>query len=205
MELIQTALFESPGGVYLALAVGILVMGGIWYERRSHAMVTGIVAAVVLAGLVFVVETMVVTDREKIIASLHAMAAEVQGPGQGGQNLRAVRLAMDDAVIVDLPEQFGKMNMNKAQALAAGQAFLAGRGLRRVKITKLAITVDGRRATSEFTMIVRYNSGDLGIRPVAAIWKVYWIKRDVGWRIIRVTEPRIPSEPWAANSSSDTF
>lgn len=186
MESIKTALFESPTYIYLALVLAMLAMGAVWYERRSRTSAVCLAAAFLLIAAVFAIETLVVTDREQIAAALYEMATRVQGPGRPAERLEAVERTLDDTVIVDMSELFGQVDMGKEQALDAGRAVLAADTLKSVQVVRLTITVDGRRARSDFTTIVRYDTRDLGVQPGAIAWRAGWVKRKAGWRIIRV-------------------
>ena len=195
MESIKSALFENPTYIYVALGVAAVAAGALWYERRRPKFASALAAVVVVAAAVFVTEMLVVTARERISAALYEMADQVQSDATPAQRTEAIEAALDDAVIVDLPDRFGEMDMDKQRALAAGRLVLAGGTIKSVRVVKLEVTVDRRHARSDFTTVIRYDTRDLGVRPGAVIWCVHWIKRDAGWRIIRVEQPRQGIEP----------
>ena len=186
------ALFENPTYIYLVLGAAAIAVGALWYERRTPKLAIALAALIVAAGAVYITEALVVTAREEISAAIYEMADQMQSGSTPAERTEAIEQALDDAVIVDLPGGFGEMDMDKQRALAAGRVVLAGGRIKSVKVVKLTVTVDRLRARSDFTTIIHYDTGDMGVlsRPGAVIWRIHWIKRSADWRIIRVEQPR---------------
>ena len=74
MEALQTALFENPLGIYIALAI-VAVLGLISYQNwRTFKSAWLTIVALIAGATVFTVSTLVVTDREKIRAACDEIA-----------------------------------------------------------------------------------------------------------------------------------
>ena len=191
MESLKTAFFESPTYVYISLAIAELVLAAIWYERRNRRTAMALAVPVLLAGLVFAVEALVVTDREYITAALQAMAEEAEtGSGSDSAEFAAGRKYLDDAVRVDLGGSYGGVNLSKAQTIEAARRVLRQLNVAKVAVPKLVVEVDGRRAKTHFTTIITFTSKELGEQRTSLIWDLQWTKREDGWRITRVEKPQ---------------
>jgi len=190
MDKITTALFEDPLYVYISLAIAELVVAAIWYERRTRRTAASLAAPLVLAGAVFALETLVVTDREEIIAALQLIAREAETDEGQAMPMDAARRYLDEQVRVDLADGYGGRNLTRQQAIGAGRSVARELAIRRVKLLKLTVEVDNGRAKAHFTTIITFVASELGQSRTSLIWDVHWLRRDAGWRIIRVEEPR---------------
>jgi len=190
MESLKTALFEAPLYIYLSLVVAEFVLAAIWYERRSRRLAAWLAAPILLAGMVFGLEALVVTDREQITASLREIAEEVQAGDGSDLRLDTAQCCLDANVRVDLGSGHGGMDLTKSQALEAGRRVIREYGVTHVGFVNLHVDVEDSQAAAHFTTIVTFRSREFGETRTSLIWDVHWTRRDAGWRITRVEKPR---------------
>ncbi len=203
MESIKIALLEDPLCIYILLAVAELVLAGLWRSRRARpqgckALAACLLAPIALAGVVFAVETLVVTDREQITAALTEMADSVDGEDKSAGAVQTLRRYIDERAVVDLGDDFGGMGLNLTRAVGAARIMIEQYDLRKVTIRKLKVDFpEGQssdagqlRAETSFTSVFSFDSPELGKRPMALKWNLVWIKRRQGWRVQRVRPPQ---------------
>lgn len=176
MDRLETAFCEDPFYVYFALALAELVLAGIWYEKRTRRWAATLLVPVVLAGAVVLVEKLVVTDREWLVRAAGEIAADFEA-------------GKVDAAEKYLDEKLMGFFGVKQATLAAGRAALLKYDLQSVRLTKLEVQVDDERAKMHTVSIITFKGEEFSGRT-SLIWDVHWLKRDDGWRIIRVDRPR---------------
>jgi hypothetical protein len=66
--------------MFLILGVAALVLGCLWWMRRERWQLTGLIAALGLFALLWVVTDWVVTDRKQIVQTVQNMADAVRKP-----------------------------------------------------------------------------------------------------------------------------
>ena len=74
----MTWAFESPLYILLFGGITAAILFGGWYKTSRTSLMLATAAAVVLTGILLVVEQTVVTDREEVEETLYRIAAEVQ-------------------------------------------------------------------------------------------------------------------------------
>jgi hypothetical protein len=177
METLRTTFFEDPLYVYIALAFAELVLAAIWYERRNRRWTLALLAPVVAGGVVWAVSTMVVTDRERIVSAARRIARdlEVGSVASAGEYL-------DD--------NYRGLGLDKQGALAAGKAAIGAYRIRSIRFTRLSVEVESRQAAMRAATVIEYSAREFGSAQSPLVWRVRWIKRPVGWRILEVEEPQ---------------
>lgn len=175
METIKRLFLEDPTWVYIILAAGELILAATLYYRRSRRYAWGLIVPVLLGGIVFALDSVVVTDREQIRQTMREIADEF---AQG--RLDTARKSID--------ENYYGLRNNKSALLAFSEAETSRGRVKSVKITRCRINVVGRRAEMKITTVIHL-SDDLGGGVMPFLWKVNWVKRPEGWRIEKLSTP----------------
>ncbi len=176
MESVRHALFEDPLYVYVTLGFVELALAAVWHARRGRWRGAALLVPPVLAAGVFLVERLVVTDREQIHLAMREIASWVEA----GDFEKAAPY---------LDEEFSGPYGPKAAAVRYGSEMIA-----RFKITSLrwldpALEIRGDRAALRVTSVLEFAGGPLGRGRSVLTWTMQWIKRAEGWRIHRVERP----------------
>jgi hypothetical protein len=149
METLQTLLLEAPLPIYIGLAVLELVLGIVWFGRRDPRTLRQLLIPPAVAGVIFLVSWLVVTDREQIQTACRDIA---------------VRAANGDVdgVAGHLHPQFEAevrgRRVNKAIALNMARAALRNNQIVRVRFTQVEIEIEDGRA-SVFVTVVADTAG----------------------------------------------
>ncbi len=174
METLKATFFENPFTVYLilvAVAVGLIVM---WRTagRSGRWLATGLLILAILAGGIFAMEKLVVTDREQMGLILKDIAESVPAG------------RIDHAMTYLDEKYFGWGKFKPAVALAV-KAAIARYDIQKVSLFgDPTIEVDGKLAKCKVSAMITYKlKGESTRHPMA--WHVKWIKRPEGWRIQR--------------------
>jgi hypothetical protein len=180
METIKTTLFEDPFSIYVILALAAAATIVLWRTggRSGRWLATRLLVVAILAGGVFAIERLVVTDREQIQLALRDIAASVP----------AGRIDHAMTYIDDNYHGWGSSRVVPAAAAravvaAAVKLAVANYQVREIKLAGTPrIEVAGKLAECKVSMLILYSSeGTPSKYPMA--WKVKWIKRPEGWRI----------------------
>lgn len=180
METLQTALFENPLGIYIALAI-VGLLGLISYKSfRTLKSAWPAWGALAAGAAVFAVSTLVVTDREKIQIACDEIVQAVND-----RDMVALEQFID--------EDFSGMEYlsGTREGLTRKEALRRlNRDLEEVKVTKVTLTildlkVDDKRAN----MLVQSDIASKTIPFVRLKWRVEWIGRSATWRVARVAGP----------------
>ena len=174
MDSLSQLFFEDPLYVYITLAFAELVLLAIWHETRSRRWLIALAGPPVLAGIVLLVATAVVTDREQIIQAAHTIARDAEAG-----DVAAAQTYLDD--------RYSGLGVNKPGVVAIARAFLTKYQVTHVGFTRLTVEVyrDGRATMHAATIIAFGSEG-----KTAIVWDVQWVKRPAGWRILEVAEPQ---------------
>jgi hypothetical protein len=71
-------LVEDPTPVYVLLAVAALVLAAAYWNRRKRSYLFGIAGVLLLAGVVWLIDFLVVTERERLAATVKSMGQAVK-------------------------------------------------------------------------------------------------------------------------------
>jgi len=191
MQTLKDMLFEDPLTLYIGLGMVVVVLLAIWHRELTPRRLIIMGAVVLLGGGVFFIERYVVTDREQITAALHDLAASVNVEPPTPDTLENY---LDDDVKLDLGKGLGGMGQIKEQILEQWRGHINKRRITQAAITNLEVTVEGDRATTNFTSILTYNTGSETSEKSTAVktslaWEIEWIRREDHWRIIYVARP----------------
>jgi len=172
MDALETIFFEKPLYVYLTLGIAAVALGAVWYGRRKAIWLAAASAAIVLGAGVFVVERLVMTDREQIVAALDEVAAAAQR-----EDVPAAMGYVD--------REYAGWMRDKRHVRLRAEAVVKTRGIRYINFRsgpEVTITQPGQ-AETRFTVVVYYGKSDPPDGRVVLAWRLDWIKRSAGWRI----------------------
>jgi len=179
METIETTLFEDPFVIYFILALAAAAIIALWRTggRSGRWLATRLLIVAVVAGGVFAIERLVVTDREQIQLALRDIASSVP----------AGRIDHAMTYIDENYRGWGRPPGTSISARASlTMAIKAARANYPVREIKLAgtprIEVAGKLAQCKVIAIITYLSEGKPVKHAMA-GNVKWIKRPEGWRI----------------------
>ncbi len=153
-------LFEGRTTVYVSLAaVGIFLLLA-WQQTRKRLWLIGVGAVAVLAGLYFLLDRTVETDREQVERKVREMAA-------------AVRTRNTDAIFTHISDRFNRNGRDKAQFRQMVDGVLRGRQVEEVEVWDFAfpedfrgtVTLPGDAAPSETIRVFFHAKAKGGMAP----------------------------------------
>ncbi len=171
--------FEDPIYVYFALAFTELVLGVIWYEKRTTRWALSLLIPVALAGAVVLVEQLVVTDKEQIVSAARDITEAIES-----RELERIPEHLDEKFVARLRG----MRIGRDEVVAVCNARISRWNISGVSFGKHDVEVTGSQATMHVVTILSY--GEEGSSRTSLIWDIIWVKRDGRWRILEVAEPR---------------
>ncbi len=171
--------FESPLYVYFALGLAELVLAVIWHEKRTRRWAISLAIPIVLAGVVVLVEHVVVTDREQITAAALDIADAIES-----RQLDRISPHLDD----EFQAIFQGIPISKDGVISVCQSQISNWEIKRINFGRTVIKVDGRSATMHLNTFLVY--GEKRESRTAMIWDIRWIEREAGWKMYRVSEPK---------------
>jgi ketosteroid isomerase-like protein len=125
-------LFEGRMAVYVSLAAVAIVLLAAWRLNRRGRWLIGVGAVAVLAGLYFLLDRLVETDREQVVRKVQEMAA-------------GVRTRNADAIFTHISERFNRGGVDRAQFRAAVDGILRSRVVDEVEVWDFQFPDDFRR------------------------------------------------------------
>lgn len=182
MEFAQYLLLEEPSWVVAGLVVVELALAGFWLRRRTRPAAVAMGVVPLLAGGILLLAALITTDRETLQQALQRIAEDYQN-----ERLDAVANCFDDNY-----EGFGG---NKSSLLLLAKQTREAHAIRSVRLTRIQCHVEGQRAETRVTSLIRVDP-TLGGETCALAWTIDWVRRDAGWRIRHVEEPRTVVPGW---------
>jgi len=180
-------LFESPTYLYAGLGLALFALAALWYERRSNRLAWALLVPVALAVVLGVVEHLVVTDREEIVATMSRMA-------------RAVETGRCELLLGYIDDDFTSQS---AMLSGARSKTMVSDACRRrteqwsvsgVKIARIDVELTGRQARAQVVTMIHFGQGKGGKTPI--VWDVLWANRGNGWKVLEVVEARPGIDFW---------
>jgi hypothetical protein len=175
MDTLKRLFLEDPTTVYVLFALIELVAIVVWYRQRSRRSLIALAVPVVLGGAVFALDSLVVTDREELQKAVRQIAD-------------AFEQRRVDTVLDYLDDEYSGFAGNKAQAVDRARSELRLERIESIRLSYNQLTVRERFAEMTVTSVIKTTSS-AGGRAVALQWKVEWVKRSAGWRIIHISPP----------------
>jgi hypothetical protein len=168
-------LAEDPTPVYILLAVAAVALAVAYWNTRKRAYLVGIGAVLLLAGVVWLIDFLVVTERERLVKTVNTMGRAVQ--------------ALDvDGVFRHLSEDFEFGGMRKAafqESVRRGVRLYDVREMQIWDVQVPEVSAEKRTARVEFNAKVRGNwSGGEEFYLVKA---EFVLEPDQQWRMRRFT------------------
>lgn len=180
MDSLARLFFEDATLLYIVLAVAFLVLAGLWYERRSPLVLRLLLVPPILAAAVFGLERFVVTDREQILQISRRVIDDVRD-GKPADILQY----LDDGFIVQLHGR----TLSRQDVTEAVEFERKNHGVHDISLGNMKLEVAGERALMNASTTVDFRAeGFEGI--VILQWELSWVKRQGGWKIRTVKEPR---------------
>ncbi len=177
MDPLKTALFEDPLGIYIALGTAEVVLLLIWRTRRIKRSAAALAAGAILAGIVLLVAALVVTNREQIQSACDEIAEAVNH-----RDLASVGRHLDENFV-------GPYQPTEKLIRLADNA-IRQYNLNTISLRILNLELTDRQAIMKLRTWFRVGTaGDEEIGHAVLDWKIFWIKRPNGWRIIEVDRP----------------
>ncbi|MBI5726049.1 MAG: hypothetical protein HZA50_18965 [Planctomycetes bacterium] len=188
MEFIRRNLFENPVYIYVFLGVCGLALLAVWHERRDKKFLKWLAVPAGLAGAVWLVSALVVTDREEIHAAMKAMAKDAAAGRSDAFNRH---LADDFAAY------FEGARIDKKIAISIVEARREGLNISGVAIADFDAIISADTAdTPVTTKIVYGGSGQKQGSMIFISWQFRWAKRQDGWVMtesLKDPEPTVPT------------
>lgn len=179
MDSVRATLFENPLYVYIVLALGWAVLIGIWRARRTRRCAWSLAAPPILAGIVLVVSTLVVTDREQILAAARDIATNFER----GDMAEIVRHLDEDFTATLEGQTIGKPAV-EAVCSRARQRY----SITEIRFHRPQVQVNGGSAAMSLITIIKFEfEGASGLTSLR--WEIRWVKKGGSWKILRVQEP----------------
>lgn len=175
MDRLSEMFFENPVRIYVALGAVEAVVLIVWVLRRTQWWGRCLLIAPVVAVAVGLMAHFVQTDREQIRRFLTTSVVHVEA---GDADAAAACLDNDFSV----PGPLGQ-SIPREVFVEYARVVLRTTPLEKIVVHRLDTQVDGRKAATELVVtIVTKSMG--GVRN--AKWRIDWVERDKGWRIIRL-------------------
>ena len=178
MDTIKYVLLERPWPVYLAGSVVVIVLLGLWVKYRRHKLLWRALVVAAVAGAIGLLAHFVDTDGEKIAMSLERMARDVEAG-----RIAAIKETLDEDC---RGLKMSGITITKAQLLLFGKMALGVNKITSVNFVTIETDTDGDKATSEVATNIFTDHPDQLGRPAGVVWRLQWIKRPAGWRILQV-------------------
>ncbi|NOT00060.1 MAG: nuclear transport factor 2 family protein [Phycisphaerales bacterium] len=184
----RALLFENPYALIPVLLVVDLFTIWFWSRRRTRrtarTAVGALVASVVLAGL----QSIVVTDRERVVGVCRAMATAA---GRGDVDAFADLISGEFDVPMPEGRPFGK-----AELVEAFRRGFARWNVEEERVADFDVTVADGRAHASFTVGCRLISDDVMLRRHVSRWRVDLVQANGDWFVTGVTPVRTPVFPF---------
>ena len=182
METLQSELFERPFYIYFALAfveLGVVVW---WRAQRTPWRTAALAAAPLLAAGVFLTARLVVTERERIEATLETMVADVNAG-----HVAAMKDHLSETMETRLePGGSGTRTMSREQVVAWAARSIENYGVEGVRIERVRTAFPQPRAgRMQLALSVGIKQGPVSVRQTLN-WLIYWRKQDLQWQMYRV-------------------
>lgn len=174
MESIKELLFERPAPLYLIIGAVELIILIAWAIRQTPRRSLMLLIGPILITIVALTAHFVKTDREQIEAILQEI-----GTGIEQSDLSAAIRYLDDACTV--PVRPGK-KLSKDAIIRIGRRVLERQQIARLISTFKQTEIHNDSATTRINVRVVLTTGQY----VNTRWRFEWIRRQTGWRIIRV-------------------
>ncbi len=175
--------FEDPFWIYVMLGgVGIFIFI-LWWRSSDNSKAKWILVPILLGVVVFVVERLVETDREKILKATDAIAEDV----------RSGKLdVLESMMFRNFMGEFQGRELDKKEALELARHSMETHGVTDIEIRRADVDIveEGRKAS--MILVTRMRISYLGPQGSLLLrWPIIWEKIDGEWMIVYGETPRI--------------
>jgi len=190
---LQSLLFERPVALSIVLLATLLVMSVIWSRRRTRGSRNTLLACLAAAPMLLVLQAVVRTDRERIIALCDDVAAAVE---LGDVNAFAAHIADDF-----LAGAGTHAPVTRDDLLAGFNDAVTRYHPEDIRLGQLEVTVDGDAATVELVATARVSISGSTLARVPSRWRLRLARRGDAWLIVEV-EP-VQTSTWPIRNLRD--
>jgi hypothetical protein len=170
VENLKTTFFEDPTYVYVGLVLIEIGLAAVWHGRRSGRLLAALAGPPVLAAAVFALSSLVVTQREEIIAAAKEIAEDLTSGGYA-----ALERYLDEG----FAGRFEAVDIDKAAAVEAARTNIRSYGVSQVLVKRTDVQVEGSYATMDVQTLIVWGDG----RRTPIHWTLLWARLPEGWRI----------------------
>lgn len=172
----ESLLFENPLPIYIAACVSEITLVILWMRTRERAFTLAIPPLV--CALLAVLAASVETDRERIIA----ITEEVVEYGNRNDFNSAIKY---------LDADFTYRDLTRDEAIEKAQEGKERHHIQSIVLTGIKVEVEDDRAEARVYTTMKLSQSEYGQEAYPVLWKVTWIKRPEGWRVLEVKRPKI--------------
>lgn len=162
-------LFEGDSTVYLFLGVALIITAAIWWKTRRPEIAIAAVIVLAFIGLYWLLDVLVVTDRERIVDNIQAMSKAV-----GDKNIQGI--------FTHVADDFDTHGLNKQRLRQ-----LAELNLKSGEVTRIApsdvqpLQVSRAKKTGQIEFLVKVE-GNFGTRLMRCK-ATFGLEGDGAWRL----------------------
>ncbi len=175
--------FEDPFWVYVMLVAIEIFLLIFWWRSSDNSKAKWLLVPILAGGLVFAVEAMVETDREKLIKAVNSIAADVKNE----------RLdVLESMISEDFKGEFQGRSLDKEESMELAREAMNTHGVTGLEIRNIDVKMkeDGRSAS--MVVVTRINLRYLGPRGSLLLrWSLLWKKIEGRWYIVYGETPRV--------------
>ena len=182
MSFISRVLFESTLSLavlsFLLLAI-ILLARTRWESVAARRYALPITLGVIV--LLFVAQSLVVTERERILSALDVFIKAVES-----ENIAAIRTAISD--------DYEMENMTADDFVAYTARFLEAWNIRDVRYRRRDVVVEGRTATMILGLTATAGQKKQVGQTHVGVWKLGGVRENASWKIVSVKPKMIDGQ-----------
>lgn len=169
MTYLTEILFESPWklGMPAAVVCGTLLV--LWRRTGSNGRRTAFLSAVGVSAGLFLLQTLVVTDREAIIALVRDLAEAVES-----SELDRIEAAIDDS--------YRAGGLQRQTVMPAIRARLSHYSVERPRLWNFRVEVRGDEATTRFQCLCDVRT-EGALVSILSEWSLELVRRQDAWKV----------------------
>jgi len=175
--------FEDPFWIYVMLVAIELFLLIYWWRSSDNSKAKWLLIPILAGGLVFAVEALVETEREKLIKAVGTIAADV----------RNERLdVLESMISEDFKGNFRGRSLDKEESMELARESMNSHGVTGLEIKNIDVKIeeDGRRAS--MVVVTRLSLRYLGPRGSLLLrWTLLWEKIEGHWYIVYGETPKM--------------
>lgn len=184
VDFLQRLFFESVVLLLIVEVVALTIVLAVHRRTRSDASRRVLWGTLVGCAALLVLQQVVTTSREKIVASVEKMV-----------------WAVDDGDMAALAEELDRDFEHHHLDRKVFMDDVVNPQLQRYRVDEAGasgfnVEVDGDRATISFRVICTVRRGDRVEGNMLSVWKLGYVRRDDGWRLQRIISTKFGPGMW---------